>query len=328
MTIDQLKEILEDSLSDIDATLKKRNSPMGQRPLHAALIFVEAFVIEVKGEGTVDDYMDTDWFARIYSLVEEWYHKRYGETVQEEGLRGNTKSTVKGIVPVFNHYYEVKIPLTLTEIEEEGEQIWLEYPKNIKAKENPFDWLPSELNLEELSDEQLDSLKGRLKFLGEKIRNIELNLMSSVIPDQRKDLVNQILVHLEEGVEFLVSARTEKIALALWKFHLSVEKILKVFLIQKRGDFKTIHDLETLKDDTSEFVDANKITSEFDNFPHYKEGIGQRYGEGKNFSIDEAIEIYDSALRIICWYSDKLDKRLDLKGSRFLIEAAPWVKGE
>lgn len=58
-----LKDAIDAYLLDIDATLGASEVPLRSRPLHAATMFVNDYVIEVSGDKEKQGFHEKPWFA-------------------------------------------------------------------------------------------------------------------------------------------------------------------------------------------------------------------------------------------------------------------------
>ena len=86
-----LFEIFDPVLTDIDAVLVERGTPLSQRPFDAALLMVRSNIFEFSTDGGNTQYVHdgtaafakTEWFRSLYKKVDEWYANRYGATLNQ-----------------------------------------------------------------------------------------------------------------------------------------------------------------------------------------------------------------------------------------------------
>lgn len=108
----------------IDSLLIAKDTPLSQRPLDAASLFVKEFIKEISGD-TKEGYLHKPWFASIFADVVKWYQEKYGSAL-ENREKGFPSAVVIHGVP-----FAVTIPLTHSEADVPGETIWLSFEATV-----------------------------------------------------------------------------------------------------------------------------------------------------------------------------------------------------
>ncbi len=113
-----------DAMEIIDPVLSDQEVPLKNRPLSAALMFVQSYILEVS-HGDKEKPYEEPWFAILYHHVREWYVDTYGKawTNETKGITGTIR--IRGI-PV-----EFGVPNTKAKVEVEGESSWMIFPSTI-----------------------------------------------------------------------------------------------------------------------------------------------------------------------------------------------------
>ncbi|MCH8021254.1 hypothetical protein IH785_15505, partial [candidate division KSB1 bacterium] len=75
-------------------------------------MIIEHCIFDSKGK-SLENYLETPLFAHLYKLVAEWYDQRYAEA-----MKADLDSSILGVVLLYNIPFEIRVPLTFTEIEE------------------------------------------------------------------------------------------------------------------------------------------------------------------------------------------------------------------
>ena len=99
-----LFEIFDPVLTEIDAVLVERGTPLSQRPFDAALLMVRSNIFEFSTDGGNTQYVHdgtaafakTEWFRSLYKKVDEWYANRYGST-----LKQMDRKPLAGVILIF-----------------------------------------------------------------------------------------------------------------------------------------------------------------------------------------------------------------------------------
>jgi HEPN domain-containing protein len=319
MSLDQMKSIVRDQMKIIDEILAKRGTALNQRIFDAAIFFVSECIIEIKGD-TKDDFWGKKWFSDIYHWTEDWYRERYGDALEDR-----ERNQTIGVVRVYSTPFSLSIPLTLTKPEDPGKTAWLIFPITVMSDENPYEWIHPKPNLEQLTREDLESLKKEIDFVASSLRSINVNLMTAEYSASSLQMLGgSITAHLEKAVQDILSGKLEQISVAYWEIHLAIEKTIKLFLRQKGHTPPNTHNLIELRGIAENDLSSTELDDSFSKCPKAKEAIGYRYGENQDVSSENAIEFYYASLRIISFYTKALHRDIVMNNARILIKIPPW----
>ncbi len=161
----------------IDSGLATQNIPINQRALSASIEFLTKFVEQISEDGVIiddfkSDFYDKKWFGSLYKQIEKWYCDKYGEA-----YNSYTKSTISGVVSIYNSPFKVIIPLTVDgKIEESGNKRWVTFPNSVLDNEDVIDWIENPPNLDKLNEDILHELYAKTSFVGESLRAIHINV--------------------------------------------------------------------------------------------------------------------------------------------------------
>ena len=314
------EESITGHMTAIDVMLSHEGMPLKGRPLSAAIFFVKECILEISGD-TKDDYAAKPWFAIIYHHIEQWYRDHYGAAFNAE-----TDSTAIGVVLIRDIPIQLQVPLTTSRLEVPGETVWLKFPVEVDADEEPLSWLVAPPTLDRLNDGERAKVIASVADVARGLRSIKLNLMV-VEPkdDPVNDLLASVLPELETAAHNIQRNDPKCWGTALWSLQMAVERTLKAFSQQKSGTFRELHNLLELYDDVALHGVAVKRDL-LKKLPREKEVMNYRYGLGDLPRLGEVIEAYKAALSVVSGFSRAFERTLNIGGARFLIKKAPWIE--
>lgn len=313
------ERVIFEAIEIIDKSLEANNTKLSLRPLKAANLFVEHFVVEVNG-GDKENYTEQSWFAVIYHHVKDWYNRTYGALMTEssDGV-GHAVVSVRGIPVAFD------VPLTRIVIEEEGKTPWLCFPNKIEETEDPKSWLRNPPPLSNLAQKDLNKLDRVCARTAVALRKIQLNVQglsgSSAIVD---GFVTGIMPEVEAAAVHILRNKPEAFGLAAWSLQMALEKTLKALAIQHNKTYKRTHDLFALYD----LVEANLAPMKRDvmeKFLREADVIAARYGQGKAVKKDFILGSYLTGIEFIATATEKFERTRSIAGARILLGMPPWL---
>jgi HEPN domain-containing protein len=311
-------EVIREQLPIIDEYLAAIDVELLMRPFHAASLFVEKCVVSVEGD-TKDKYLDKPWFKDIYQEIKKWYVVRYGER-----LRSTRPAAATGLVPLFRTLFCLEVPLVTQELVDGGLRKWISFPDAVLPEETPLSWLKPPPNLAGLSNDDYRVLEVDARWVAGAIRECSRDMLMAEAPTAViRRLAQSIPTHLSKGADYALDKQDGR-NLAIWEFHLAVEKSFKVFLSQQSLRIPHTHDLWELCG-----VAENHGLSGIDRklleiMPRHREAIEHRYGELNAVSGVRAHEIYRAALSLSACCGRRLRRNLRTRNMRFLIRKLPW----
>ena len=315
-----IKEILDYQLPIFDDILAESQKPLSERPLAAALDFVEYCIVEIKGD-TKDKFLEKEWFKSIYKLTKQWYDERY-----DAARKSRNDYTALGAVLIYKTPFEINIPLSIAQEWEGDDKRWFCLPISIHENENVFDWIKNKPNLEKMSETELESLKKIISDIAINNRAIHVNLMIAPLEQALHKISVTIPSHLDKAVRDILSLEGGRISTSYWEIHLAIEKALKLIILQNNRNHQNKHNLRKLCRIATNIKKVVLDCSVISKFLSVNEAIQQRYGEGSSYTIQEAIDNYISACAVIASLTKVLKREFILKDAKFLIAIPPWEK--
>ncbi len=285
-------------LNDIDLMLAEEGVPIQGRVFKTAIRFVIIYIPEDRDK-KYNKFTDTVWFKSLFNLIHQWYHERYGDLKRFK----QTYSAV-GVVLIHDTPFEINIPFSISE-KLEDEKVKTCFLDSIKDNEDIFKWIKDKPNLELINKDEIDRLEEDLKRIGLAYRKIDRALTSAVLEKKDKKDCFMILKYLQTAAHYI---KNQEISQSYWEVHMAIEKAVKLILKQNNIDYKNTHDLEKLRRLATNIKGVNLETDIFSTFPCHKEAINQRYGDGKVYSMQEAVSNYISACSVVSILTGKLKK--------------------
>lgn len=313
------KEAIHGHLVAIDARLSEYRTPLIQRPLRAAIIFVKEYVIEIEGEDK-DDYATKTWFAVMHKHIEEWYREHYGDA-----FRRDDSGFASGVVLIKDIPVELRVPLTRSKVEKQDETAWLIFPVDVGTEENPLAWLRNSPNLEKLHANELAALRKDATEVACALRSIRIYTVGIEPHDEIvSGLSDGVLIEIESAARLLVRNDEHSIGTALWALQMAIERALKAFCQHKSGKFRPIHNLFELFDDAAVHgltADRNLLKL----LPRDKDAIEGRYGLGKVATLSEGVDAFNATLSIVGAVAPLFKRKYTLAGAGILFKRPPWL---
>jgi HEPN domain-containing protein len=315
-------EFLEIQLPVFDEIFAKQMMPISQRPLLAALYFVNCCILEMKGESK-KDFFNKEWFKVTYKLILMWYEKRYPEISSVI-----THQKLNGIVLIFNHPFQIKIPTSIPQEFDGEDKRWFCLPNSVFDTESVTDWIDKKPNLDDLSKEEYLSLIVKITKIATFSREIYVNLMTASLNHKLREYSMSIPSHIDKAIDDILSLSKNGINSSFWEIHLALEKTLKLVILQNGEKNEYKHDLRALCEIINNIKDLSIDCNLFQQFPSDKEAIKQRYCEGRNFTIQDAIKNYLGAIEAISKVTQILKRKIVFDNVKFLLKFPPWESKE
>ena len=321
----RLEQALQEALPLIDRDLASAGVKIPQRPTHAAMEFVETFVLAVReADGTQSEpvgfasYADSKWFAAIYASVLKWYRARFGAACEGEG-----DIRLRGVISINETTFAVHVPRFRTRKSQTPNRVWFGIPDNIGDNEDPMSWVKLAPDLNHLSDAESQKAQSDARSVSERLRFI--NSAITGISDSSEALrgfLTGILPRLAHAADMLTTGTNDTLQQAFWELQLACENALKSVQQQRTNSFKSTHDLFALYDGISP---APKLSRELlKKLPRWEEAAELRYGQGNHKTRSEAMSAYNAALSIVVGAMDSLE-RAKVGKAEFELQRPPWM---
>ncbi len=318
----QLDEFLTQCLSDIDAVLARRSTPLLQRAYHAAVFMVQHCLIEIEG-GTKDNFLQQPWFAALFQGVTEWYDDRYGDAL---AMGGDHTSNAAALA--FGTPFQAKVPLTISEPPLSDGTFKVCFPREVFPTEAPLSWIVHPPKFDGPGTPEFDDVCATLIETATHLRVCHVDLMTAVHKDERsRKFSTGVVPQLEKGARDLVRAEPHSLSSAMWELNFAGEKSIKAFLAQQGIAFGNIHDVHRLHDIAVDHSGIHECDSAASCFPSGQEAVKHRYAELPTPTPAKVFSIYRAALRIASHYSHRLDRKFSLNNAVFHFRRPPWLEG-
>lgn len=314
------KEFIESQLPIFDDILAEKQIPLSKRPFEAACYFVNYCIVEIKGD-TKEKFLEKEWFKSIYKLIKQWYKERYADS-----LKITDEHIVLGVFLIYKTPFQLKIPLSIAQEKVGNDKRWFCLPNSVLDCENIIDWIENKPNMGNLSGDELNEIKKMVFDIATNIRSTHVNLMSASFEKGLHKISNTIQAHMDKAAHDILSLEAGKISTSYWEIHLAIEKTIKLIILQNGRSHQNKHNLGTLCKIANSINGIKFDCSIFSNFPSDDEAIKQRYGEGNNFTIHEAVNNFISAYEVISKLTNLLKKQFTMDNARLLIAIPPWDK--
>lgn len=284
--VQTIEEVIDLWLPAIDGEL--HGTPIPDRCLPAAFMFMESIVLEVEGDDKAD-FFSKPWFRPIYQGIVSWYRKHYADAVDRQ------PDPLIGACKLLGAVFELHVPRTLSEVETEDETAWLIFPEGLGEREFASDWILRPPNLTLLDAEHRNALLQDLEKVGCQLRSIFVNLMERDADEVTRELIRMVLPHLCGAATHLVEHPTRNLGLACWDAHQAVEKMLKALCRQQFGNHRHTHDVRRLRDDLVLGGPALVEDALLCRIPDDKRIVAIRAGEVR-VDLVEAYQVYRACL--------------------------------
>lgn len=293
--------------------------PLYARPLRSAMRMVNEAMPELPyGDSKEDSYFHKEWFSALVVAIRHWYDDRYGADALTAA-----KTTLPGLAMLYGTPVRLEIRETLAKVEVEGETSWCIWPDSIHDTESVLSFLPHKPNLHALEPDARAKFEEDVGTVVRRTRTMNLALQAaSGLPDEGRQMVPGVIRHIEKGVSDILSLSPANAAVAVWEFHLAVEKAFKVYLHQN-GNIRKTHDLATLYERAQD-CGLSVTEAVLKKLPFWKKSSDYRYAEEEVY-IEHAVEIYDAALQLVDEITSKLHRRLVINNGAILMRKPKWV---
>ncbi|HYS88533.1 MAG TPA: hypothetical protein VEN78_26550 [Bradyrhizobium sp.] len=309
---------LERCLVVIDEALSARDTPLSNRPLEAAKIFVKDFIKEIRGD-TKERYYEKPWFASIFARVLKWYQDKYGQALEKRDKGFPAAVMVHGVP------FAVAVPLTHGEADVPGETVWLSFETNLGRNEQPRSWIQSPPSLEALSARESKRLDRDLAMLTTSIRTINLKLMTASFSVRAFDeMRNVALLSLASAARHICDATEHSLPLAIWDLNYALENAMKCLILQSGEDFSRVHTLGVLLRECAKAGKRPFPKTSLRFLPNDKRVIAHRYGRAVPGGLKAAYAAYEMSLQRLVHITEKLDRKVDASRLRILLKRPRW----
>lgn len=309
------------TLPDVDESLAKQGFALSQRPLRASLIIVNHCILEIEGD-TKEDYWSKSWFKVIFSAVEKWYEKRYGNALQHQ-----KSDKVVTVVSIFGTPFRADVPLVVKEPPLPDKTFWLCFPISVAESEDHMSWIVDPPNFDISTAVERDAASSALIETAMRLRSTHVNLMTTDHPAESiRALAEAIVPHLERSALDIASQELNRRPMALWELNFACEKVIKTFLRHQCIAPKRTHDVRRLHAQAVGYLGPTEIDSLIDQFPSELVAVKHRYGELPAPPLEDLLSIYRTALVIASGYSQKLTRKFTFNNARFQLKMPPWLE--
>jgi hypothetical protein len=304
----------------LDQHLNGLGVQLSNRPLKAAILFVEHAVLEVAGN-TKEDYYEKMWFGGVVRQITAWYSEKYGEAFEQDG-----RDCIGGIAIAYGRAFKIDVPRIVTKVEEPEETAWLYFAAEVFPQEDPLAWVSSPPNLSAMDESLKTELTLQICETASALRRTWLSIISA---EFKKDSVARkaisIMGHLENAASDIFVSQSKGILLAVPEMCLAVEKSFKTLLLQSGEKAKGGHNLIALagriEDKCGLEIDKVLIKT----LPPHSQVNKLKYGEAVPLDANEAFAIYKSALRITDQVTSALKRRFTIYNAGLLIKKPVWT---
>lgn len=312
-----IAESIKTVLPKIDRALSDANTPLSKRKARA-LDFIQSHMIEIQGD--YQEFLNSEAYARIMALVDDWYCERYGAALEAD------KDRFHSLVVIHGTAFPLLVPSTFSIPGEEDGTVWVGFPASVQKEEDPLSWIVDSPNFGTLPESDYEALRKAAEKTATAIRSIifDLRTLQSYTVDTHRDLAASVLANLRSSAQKLCGRDDGLLRDAGWELCQAVEKALKLYIRRNGGQPKTSHKLAELADH-AEMIGTIKIDRrKIDLVPSDKAAVNLRY-EGR-YSIEEGLEAYSASLDIIqaLAFEARVKSEFDVRQARFLFKTPPW----
>jgi hypothetical protein len=164
------KALLDKTLISLDDSFVRNNVQIKDRASQAALIILKYCITSLRSEefGVCEGseyYIDTPMFPAVYNYVADWYRKRYGDRINENGL------DLYGLVFFRNCPFAITFPYCMNIDEGHHDTISVKFLDKYSNAENWEEYLLSPPDLKDISDSERVELQNKVIESVEIIRN-------------------------------------------------------------------------------------------------------------------------------------------------------------
>jgi hypothetical protein len=321
-------EAIDPLLDLIDRGLGFDEIPVSQRAFPAARKLVEEFIPEIrqgdeppKSPGSVLEFCKEPWFKNLHTEVQKWYVNRYGDRATTSRIDSFT-----GVVLVASTPFEVRVPITASQVEVEGETAWLSFPADVYPNDDVKSWVMGPPNWEACPDDIVEKFEVDVRSVASLLRKISCRLTGVSTNDSTvKNILAGVKIHLRSAARLIANEGQEgSFARAQWELQMACESAYKSYIQQKNGKFRETHDLFRLNE-LAKLPNEAEMHSRIKAMPRWWDAASLRYGLGDHPTIIGIFAWYQSTLGIIASVVENMEG-VDLTKARLLIQKAPWVE--
>jgi hypothetical protein len=299
-----IEEVIIANLIKLDNVFANKSIPISERP-QLAFHHIYSLSMEIPEKIEKNELM-MPIFVKIYPIIHDWYHERYGENIF------NPDNTILSCMLILGIPYKIIIPTSMKIPHENSKDLFYVYfPKDIQEFENIFCYLENNHIIKSLSITDKENIGDYLKQKILKLRTIYHTLRT--FNGDKVSLKNckEILKHHNIAVEEIVKNQGNGESLAIWELFFSCELMIKEYLRIENISFEKVHDIRKLvKLLSNKEIENNEFISQF---PDYKKCIDYRYGTSRISDLNEINRLYNLALDFIYEIS-KLFPGSDISG--------------
>ena len=312
-------DLLREALPCIDQQFTKDGMAVSSRPLAAARIIVEHFLVERKGD-TKENYWTKLWFKGIYDPIFRWYEARYGEH-----LTRSQHEQTRGLVLYFGVSLLFRMPLVVQDPLGPDGTTWLHFPREVLAQERALDWIESPPPLASMPAKRKNALEDSTRHIANALRAININLKTADLEETRlRAMASSVLRHLEKAA--IDAAAEDHIASsqAIWEIQIACEKTMKTYLAQKRITFQQTHDLRLLQKLAVDSAGFDHTEVPMASIPTKERVIAWRYSELEPPKSTEFYRCYEAALTLCRIYANQMSRKYSFGNFAVQLKCPPW----
>lgn len=313
-----LNAFLRQTLPWIDEGLSKSGKPLPERALTAAQFIVEHLVHEVEG-GLTDAYLEKPWFASIYQATEQWFRAKYGGNL----LRA-PRSDARGLVEYQGLLLLLRVPLVIAEPTEDT-TLWLTFPKEVLAGEDPISWMENAPPLEAMPTKRRLALTAECTCVASQLRGIQNDLLSAGSDWPRPDALRaSVLRHLGKAAIDATAGELEALSPSVWELQMACEMTMKGFLAQQQVPYPETHDLRQLHKLAATDTTWNEAKAALGFMPVVPRVMRLRYSEVPPPTPREFMRMYKAALTICRLYAARMSRKYVFNNFAVHLSCPPW----
>lgn len=145
-----IAESIKTVLPKIDRALSDANTPLSKRKARA-LDFIQSHMIEIQGD--YQEFLNSEAYARIMALVDDWYCERYGAALEAD------KDRFHSLVVIHGTAFPLLVPSTFSIPGEEDGTVWVGFPASVQKEEDPLSWIVDSPNFGTLPESDYEALR-------------------------------------------------------------------------------------------------------------------------------------------------------------------------
>lgn len=323
----ELAAAMDHWLELFDTDLSEQGLALSERPLQAAFMLIreEAVVVEAGEEGlsnidVIADHLEKIWFRILYDAIEYWYQDRYGTAA----MTANGNASLVGAVMVRGAPFLISGPANRSDLEEEGEKLWMYFEEGLGEGEDAASWIVDGPNLSKLDHGARDKVVAEATNIATTLRYVEFRRVTfrSDGDHEIQKLIQATLTYLTKAAERLVSQRTSELGPAWFDLQMANETALKTVIRKKTGKQMRVHSLDELLENASKYgvvFDSNLLST----WPRFGELSDWRYGQGHPLGIMHFYYCYLVTLSLVRACMAKINPGMK-PGFGILVKYKPW----